>query len=111
MLGDAIEHCHLVVYSDADFAGDIQGSKSTSGCFVAIVGPNTFAPVSALCKTQSCVSHSSTESEIIALDHAMRNEGIPILGLLQFIASGGKDEGVKGQLLHTQRSSFRRDGG
>ncbi len=69
-----------MVYSDADFAGDTHESKSTSGCFVAVVGPNTFAPVSALCKTQSCVSHSSTESEIIALDHAMRNEGIPILG-------------------------------
>ena len=92
-VGDPFEHCHVVVYSDADFAGDILGSKSTSGCFVAIVGPHTFAPLSALCKTQSCVSHSSTESEIIALDHAMRNEGIPILGLLQFIASGGERGG------------------
>jgi hypothetical protein len=95
-VGDAIEDCHSVVYSDADFAGDTHESKSTSGCFVAVVGPNAFAPVSALCKTQSCVAHSSTESEIIALDHTMRNEGIPILGFLQCLASGGKDEGVRG---------------
>ena len=41
-------------------------------------------------------SHSSTESEIIALDHAMRNEGIPLLNFLQFLASGGKTDGARG---------------
>ena len=95
-VGDPIEKCHLVVFSDADFAGDTRESKSTSGCFAALLGPSTFAPVSALCKTQSCVSHSSTESEIIALDHAMRNEGIHLLGFLHFLASGGNAEGARG---------------
>ena len=79
IIGDRFADCHLAVFSDADFAGDLLESKSTSGCFVAIIGPRTFAPVSALCKTQSCVSHSSTESEIIALDFALRTEGLPLL--------------------------------
>ena len=95
-VGDPIGKCHLAVFYDADFAGDTRESKSTSGCFAALIGPSTFAPISALCKTQSCVSHSSTESEIIALDHAMRNEGIPLLGFLQFLASGGNAEGARG---------------
>ncbi len=88
----------LAVFSDADFAGDARESKSTSGCFAALIGPSTFAPISAWCKTQSCVSHSSTESEVIALDHAMRNEGIIMISFLQFLASGGNKEGGERRL-------------
>jgi hypothetical protein len=43
-----------------------------------LVGPNTF-PLTWRCKKQGAVSHSSTEAEVIALDAAMRMEGIPIL--------------------------------
>jgi hypothetical protein len=85
-VGDPISRCHVALFSDADFAGDVRESKSTSGCFVAVIGPNTFAPVGTLCKTQSCVSHSSTESEIVALDFALRSEGLPLLTLMQFLA-------------------------
>ena len=41
--GDA-QHCHPVLPTDADFAVDLVAAKSTSGCYLAIVGPNTFAP-------------------------------------------------------------------
>ena len=49
-VGDEAQHCHPVLFSDADFAGDLVTAKSTSGCYLAIVGPNTFAPITASCK-------------------------------------------------------------
>ena len=78
-VGDPAHCCNVMLYTDADFAGDTQASKSTSGCYIAIVGPNTFAPVTAMCKKQTCVSHSSTESEIVAAEYAVRTEGLQVL--------------------------------
>ena len=46
---------------------------------MAMVGPNTFFPLGAISKTQPAVSHSSTEAEVIALDYAIRVEGLPAL--------------------------------
>ncbi len=71
-IGDAPDKLTVVVYSDASFADCTQSSKSTSGCFAALVGPNSFFPLNALAKKQSVVSHSPTESEIVALDTAIR---------------------------------------
>ena len=51
-VGDDAQHCHPVLFSDADFAGDVVTAKSTSGCYQAIVGPNTFAPITASCKSR-----------------------------------------------------------
>ena len=36
-----------------------------------------FVPVSWMCKKQTSVSHSSTESEIISLDAGLRMDGLP----------------------------------
>ena len=44
-VGDDAQHCHVVWYSDADFAGDLVQAKSTSGLYLAVVGPNRFAPI------------------------------------------------------------------
>ena len=38
-------------------------------------------PVSWMCKKQTCVSHSSTESKIVSLDASLRMDGIPALDL------------------------------
>ena len=78
-VGDKAHCCNVVLYTDADFAGDQLTSKSTSGCYIAIAGPNTFAPITSLCKKQTCVSHSSTESEIVAAEYAIRSEGLQVL--------------------------------
>ena len=77
--GDPPELLKLIVYCGADFAGDTRASKSTSGCYIALVGPNAFMPLSSLCKKQTVVSHSSTESEIIAMEVALCSEVIHIL--------------------------------
>jgi hypothetical protein len=74
-----------VLFSDADFAGDMVTAKSTSGCYLAIVGPNTFAPVTASCKKQTCVSHSSTENEIVAAEQGLRTEGLQALAFWELV--------------------------
>ena len=40
-----------------------------------------------MCKKQTAVSHSSTESEIIALDTGLRLDGLPALELWDLIVS------------------------
>ena len=42
-------------------------------------------PISWICKKQTSVSHSSTESEIISFDAGSRLDGIPALGLWDLI--------------------------
>ena len=71
----------LAVFADASFAGDLKDSKSTSGGFLALVGPRTYVPLTWICKKQGAVSHSSTEAEVITLEALMRLEGIPALSL------------------------------
>ena len=44
-------------------------------------GSHTFVPIGWVCKKQTAVSHSSTESEIISLDVGLRLDGIPALHL------------------------------
>ena len=44
-------------------------------------------PISWMCKKQTSVSHSSTESEIISLDAGLRLDGIPALDLWDLIIS------------------------
>jgi hypothetical protein len=84
-VGDDAQRCHPVLFSDADFAGDMVTAKSTSGCYLAIVGPNTFAPITASCKKQTCVSHSSTESEIVAAEQGIRCEGLQALAFWELV--------------------------
>ena len=76
-VGDDVKDWELVLYADADFAGDRETSRSTSGVFLCIRGPITFFPLAATSKRQSCVSHSTPEAEIVAADLAIRTEGLP----------------------------------
>ena len=48
-------------------------------------GSHTFVPISWMCKKQTSVSHSSTESEIISLDAGLRLDGIPALDFWDLI--------------------------
>ena len=62
-VGDRPEDVKLALYSDADFAGCKVTMRSTSGVFMALTGPNTFFPLSAFLRKQTCVSHSTPEAE------------------------------------------------
>ena len=54
---------------------------------MCVFGSHTFVPISWMCKKQTAVSHSSTESEIISLDTGLRLDGLPALELWDLIVS------------------------
>ena len=79
-VGDEAKDIRLALYCDASFAGGLKDSKSTSGIYLCLVGPNTFCPITWICKKQGAISHSSAEAEIISMDAGLRRlEGIPRL--------------------------------
>ena len=84
-VGNTAQHCRLGLFQDSDFAGDLEDSKSTSGGTLCVFGSHTFVPISWMCKKQTSVSHSSTESEIISLDAGLRLDGILALDLWDLI--------------------------
>ena len=86
-VGNTAKQCRLGLFQDSDFAGDLEDSKSTSGRTLCIFGSHSFVPISWMCKKQTSVSHTSTESEIISLDVGLRLNGIPALDLWNLIVS------------------------
>ena len=76
-MGNTAQQCRLGLFQDYDFAGDLEDSKSASGGILCIVGSHTLVPTSCMCKKQTCVSQSSTESEVISLDAGLRMDGFP----------------------------------
>ena len=75
-VGNTAKQCRLGQFQDSDFEGDLEDSKSTSGGTLCIFGSHTFVQFSWMCKNQTKVSHSSTESDIISLDAGLRLDGI-----------------------------------
>ena len=86
-LCNTAKQCRLGLFQDSDFAGDLEDSKSTSGGTLYVFGSHTFVPISWMCKKQTSVSHSSTESEIISLDTGLRLDGLLALEFLDPIVS------------------------
>ena len=86
-MGNTAKQCRLGLFQDSDFAGYLEDSKSTSGGTLCIFGSHTFVPIGWMCKKQTAVSHSSTESEIISLDTGLRLDGLPALELWDLIVS------------------------
>ena len=86
-VGSTAKQCRLGLFQDSDFAGDLEDSESTSGGTLCFFGSHTFVPLSWMCKKQTAVSHSSTESEIISLDTGLRLDGLPALELWDLIVS------------------------
>ena len=86
-VGNNAKQCRLGLFQDSDIAGDLEDSKSTSGGTLCVLGSHTFVPIGWMCKKQTAVSHSSTESEIISLDTGLRLDGLPALELWDLIVS------------------------
>ena len=109
-VGNTAQQCRLGLFKDSDFAGDLEGSKSTSGGILCIFGSHTFVPMSSMCKKQTSVSHSSTETVTISLDASLRMDGIPALDLWNLVmvlfhcnlnqSSKTKDSSAQGHLWH-----------
>ena len=86
-MGNTAKQCRLGLFQDSDFAGDLEDSKSTSGGTLFVFRKSYIFPISWMCKKQTAVSHSSTESEIISLDTGLRLDGLPALELWDLIVS------------------------
>ena len=75
-VGNIAKQCRLGPFQDY-----LEDLKSTSGGTLCIFGSH------ALCKEQTSVSHSSTESEIISLDAGLRMDAIPALDFWDLIVA------------------------
>lgn len=84
-VGDELSGVMPHLFADADLGGCGTTSRSTSGLFMAVMGPNTFFPTAGQSRKQGCVSTSNPESELVALFHAVRNYGLPTVDLLQML--------------------------
>ena len=87
-VGDPSSQIRLWLFADSDHAGE-HDSRSTSGCFLALIGPNTFYPLTACSKKQTSTAMSSTEAEVIAANVALRAVGLPSSCLWEIIQSAG----------------------
>ena len=71
-VGDEPIDCKLWLFADSDHAGE-HDSRSTTGCVLALVGPNTYFPLTAFSKKQTSTAMSSTEAEVVAANLATRS--------------------------------------
>jgi hypothetical protein len=71
----------VTLFSDADWAGEKSAVKRISGVFLALTGPNSFMPLAAISERQDSLAHSSTETEVVAADTAVKKCGLPSLTL------------------------------
>ena len=76
-VSNTAKQCRLGLFQDSDLAGGT----------LCVFGSHTFVPISWMCKKQTSISHSSTESAIISLDAGLRLDGLPALDLWDLIVS------------------------
>ena len=89
-VGGPPEACKTWLFADSDHAGE-HDNRSTSGCLLALVGPNTFYPLTAFSKKQTSTAMSSTEAEVTAANLALRAVGLPSSCLWSVIRHAGGD--------------------
>ena len=76
----------LHLYTDADLGGDICTMKSHTGIYLCIECPDgTSFPISWTSRRQQCVSKSTTESELVALNDGLFNDAIPVQTVLNMV--------------------------
>ena len=89
-IGEKFSDCRLWLFADADWAGEYD-SRSTTGCTMILVGPNTYYPLNAFSRKQTATATSSTEAEVIAANQALRAEGLTTLSLFCQLSLFGKE--------------------
>ena len=102
-VGDPISELELVLFCDADLAGDRTDAKSTSGVFLCIAGPRSFVPLTGVSKKQTSISRSTPEAEIVAMAHGLFKEAIPAIGLWEVVLQ----KKVQIRLLEDNEASCR----
>ena len=86
-MGNNAKQCRLGLFQGSDLQEILRTQNPLLEEHCAFFGSHTFVPFSWMCKKQTSVSHSSTESEIISLDTGLRLDGLPALELWDRIVS------------------------
>ena len=105
-VGNTAQQCQLSLFQDPDFAGDLEDSKSMSGGTLCVFGSNKFAPISWMCKKQTCVTHGSAESGTIFLDAGLRMDGIPTLDVWDLVIEVLQPDSNRKQKLKHDRGDL-----
>ena len=85
---DPAKDLQLTLYSDADFAGEKEHTRSTNGGLLALTGPSSFFPIAWISKRQTSTSRSTTEAEVVSLAYGVLSEAIPALVLWEQLLGG-----------------------
>ena len=74
-----LDEVQLVMWSDADWAGDPEDTKSTSGLLLELVNRTNERRwlISWAVRRQTSTSSSTAEAETVALCYAVKHEGVP----------------------------------
>ena len=69
-----LEDVKLVMWTDADWCGDAEDTKSTSGLLLELLNPNTGRrwPISWAVRRQGSTFNSTCEAETVVLCHAAK---------------------------------------
>jgi ribosomal protein L40E len=75
------------VFTDADWAGDSESTKSTNGLWIELYSPSSGRsfPLSWRSSQQTCSSSSTAEAETVSLSMGLRTEGFPTQMLFEEI--------------------------
>ena len=76
---------HLVLWSDADWCGDAEDTKSTGGCLLELYSPSSGRrwTLSWSVRRHGATSSSTAEAETVSLAHATRQDALPMQMLLR----------------------------
>ena len=87
-----IDDVQLVMWSDADWAGDPEHPKFASGSLLYVLNPNNGRrwPISWSVKRHGSTLNSTAEAKTVSLWHAMTHEGLPTLILLDAVLAGAR---------------------
>ena len=89
-----MNECGLWRFAGADDAGEYD-NKSTTGCFLVLISPNTYFPPTAFSKKQASVSVSSTEAEVVAANISLHAVGLPSSGLWAYLQNAGGNQAFR----------------
>ena len=89
-------------------------NQPRGGEILCIFGSRTSVPITRMCKKQTSVSHSSTESEIISLDACLRMDGLAALGKWDVVIGvlhSSKNTTINPRSTRNSKSKFKKKRG
>ena len=80
----------LNMWSDADWNGDAEDTKSTAGCLLELYSPKSGRrwPIAWSVRKQTASASSTAEAETVAVSYSARHDGLPMQELLDVLLGG-----------------------